>query len=76
MTDPARRSRFPGLLALIGGGAIIPTSQNILFGRYPQKEHGMAGALFALGAITGPLLGPTIGGKLTIFPKVGYDSLF
>src|SRR5262245_21570805 len=48
----------------IGGGAIIPTSQNILFGRYPQKEHGMAGALFALGAITGPLLGPTIGGKL------------
>jgi DHA2 family multidrug resistance protein len=48
----------------IGGGAIIPTSQNILFGRYPQREHGMAGALFALGAITGPLLGPTIGGKL------------
>ena len=52
------------ILQGIGGGAIIPTSQNILFGRYPQKEHGMAGALFALGAITGPLLGPTIGGKL------------
>jgi len=52
------------ILQGIGGGAIIPTSQNILFGRYPQKEHGMAGALFALGAITGPLLGPTLGGKL------------
>jgi|KBSMisStaDraftv2_1062788.scaffolds.fasta_scaffold00981_13 DHA2 family multidrug resistance protein len=52
------------ILQGIGGGAIIPTSQNILFGRYPHKEHGMAGALFALGAITGPLLGPTIGGKL------------
>jgi DHA2 family multidrug resistance protein len=52
------------ILQGIGGGAIIPTSQNILFGRYPQKEHGMAGALFALGAVTGPLLGPTIGGKL------------
>jgi len=52
------------ILQGIGGGAIIPTSQNILFGRYPHREHGMAGALFALGAITGPLLGPTIGGKL------------
>ena len=52
------------ILQGIGGGAIIPTSQNILFGRYPHKEHGMAGALFALGAITGPLLGPTMGGKL------------
>jgi DHA2 family multidrug resistance protein len=52
------------ILQGIGGGAIIPTSQNILFGRYPHKEHGMAGALFALGAITGPLLGPTLGGKL------------
>ncbi|GAC1347131.1 MAG: MDR family MFS transporter [Myxococcales bacterium] len=48
----------------IGGGAIIPTSQNILFSRYPHKEHGMAGALFALGSITGPLLGPTLGGYL------------
>ena len=52
------------ILQGIGGGAIIPTSQNILFARYPQKEHGMAGALFALGAVTGPLLGPTLGGKL------------
>jgi DHA2 family multidrug resistance protein len=48
----------------LGGGAIIPTAQNILFGRYPQKEHGMAGALFGLGSITGPLLGPTLGGYL------------
>src|SRR3954451_9204884 len=48
----------------LGGGAIIPTAQSILFARYPRKEHGMAGALFGLGAITGPLLGPTIGGYL------------
>jgi DHA2 family multidrug resistance protein len=48
----------------LGGGAIIPTSQNILFARYPKEEHGMAGALFGLGAITGPLLGPTLGGYL------------
>jgi DHA2 family multidrug resistance protein len=48
----------------LGGGAIIPTAQSILFARYPKPEHGMAAAMFGLGAITGPLLGPTIGGYL------------
>jgi DHA2 family multidrug resistance protein len=48
----------------LGGGAIIPTAQSILFARYPQREHGMAAGLFGLGAITGPLLGPTVGGYL------------
>jgi DHA2 family multidrug resistance protein len=48
----------------LGGGAIIPTSQAILFARYPKEEHGMAGALFGIGAVTGPLLGPTLGGYL------------
>ena len=48
----------------MGGGAIIPTAQSILFARYPRDEHGMAGALFGLGAVTGPLLGPTVGGYL------------
>jgi DHA2 family multidrug resistance protein len=48
----------------LGGGAIIPTAQTILFARYPKSEHGLAGGLFGLGAVTGPLLGPTIGGYL------------
>jgi DHA2 family multidrug resistance protein len=60
---------LPSLVAFralqgMGGGAIIPTSQAILFARYPREEHGMAGALFGLGAVTGPLLGPTLGGYL------------
>ena len=60
---------LPSLVAFralqgLGGGAIIPTAQSILFARYAQKDHGMAAALFGLGAITGPLLGPTIGGYL------------
>lgn len=60
---------LPSLVAFrilqgMGGGAIIPTSQAILFARYPREEHGMAGALFGLGAVTGPLLGPTVGGLL------------
>jgi len=52
------------ILQGMGGGAIIPTSQGILFARYPRAQHGMAAALFGLGAITGPLLGPTIGGYM------------
>jgi DHA2 family multidrug resistance protein len=49
----------------LGGGAIIPTAQSLLFARYPRAEHGTAAGLFGLGAVTGPLLGPTIGGYLT-----------
>src|SRR6185503_9149386 len=30
------------ILQGLGGGAIIPTAQTILFARYPKKEHGMA----------------------------------
>ena len=48
----------------LGGGAIIPTAQSILFARYPRKEHGTAQALFGLGAVTAPLLGPSLGGYL------------
>lgn len=60
---------LPSLMAFrvlqgIGGGAIIPTAQSILLARYPPEEHGLAGALFGLGAITGPLLGPSLGGYL------------
>ncbi|HEU4537074.1 MAG TPA: DHA2 family efflux MFS transporter permease subunit [Polyangiaceae bacterium] len=60
---------LPALVAFrvlqgLGGGAIIPTAQTILFARYPKEQHGTAGALFGLGAVTGPLLGPTVGGYL------------
>jgi DHA2 family multidrug resistance protein len=60
---------LPSLVAFralqgLGGGAIMPTSQAILFGRYPHHQHGTAAALMGLGAVTGPLLGPTVGGYL------------
>ncbi len=60
---------LPSLVAFralqgLGGGAIMPTSQAILFARYPRAQHGMAAAFMGLGAVTGPLLGPTIGGYL------------
>src|SRR3984885_1155480 len=60
---------LPSLVAFrmlqgLGGGAIIPTAQSILFARYPREQHGMAAGLFGLGAVTGPLLGPAVGGWL------------
>jgi MFS transporter, DHA2 family, multidrug resistance protein len=60
---------LPSLVAFralqgLGGGAIIPTAQSILFARYPRHEHGMAQALFGVGAVFAPLLGPTLGGYL------------
>jgi DHA2 family multidrug resistance protein len=60
---------LPSLVAFrilqgVGGGAIIPTAQSLLFARYPKQEHGTASGLFGLGAVTGPLLGPTVGGYL------------
>ena len=58
---------LPSLVAFrvlqgLGGGAIIPTAQSILFARYPRHQHGTAQALFGLGAVTAPLLGPSVGG--------------
>jgi DHA2 family multidrug resistance protein len=60
---------LPSLVAFrvlqgLGGGAVIPTAQSILFAAYPRKQHGTAQALFGLGAVTAPLLGPTVGGYL------------
>ena len=52
------------ILQGMGGGAIIPTAQATLFARYPREQAGFAGAMFGLGAITGPLLGPAVGGVL------------
>jgi DHA2 family multidrug resistance protein len=48
----------------LGGGAIIPTAQTVLFARYAKHEHAMAGAIYGLGAVMGPLLGPTLGGYI------------
>ena len=46
----------------IGGGALLATSQAILFDTFPKEEHGMASAIFGMGVVMGPTLGPTIGG--------------
>jgi DHA2 family multidrug resistance protein len=48
-----------------GGGALQPLSQAILLESFPPKKRGSAMAIFALGVVVAPVLGPTLGGWLT-----------
>ena len=48
-----------------GGGALQPISQAILLETFPPKKRGLAMALFGLGVVVAPVLGPTLGGWLT-----------
>lgn len=46
----------------LGGGALLVTSQTIITESYPQEKRGMAQALYGMGVIIGPTLGPPLGG--------------
>jgi MFS transporter, DHA2 family, multidrug resistance protein len=48
-----------------GGGALQPLSQSILLETFPPQKRGLAMAVFALGVVVAPVLGPTLGGWLT-----------
>jgi len=49
----------------LGGGALLSTSQAILYEVFPPEEFGTAMAIFGMGVMVGPTLGPTLGGYLT-----------
>jgi len=48
-----------------GGGALQPLSQAILLESFPPHKRGQAMALYGLGVVVAPVLGPTVGGWLT-----------
>ena len=48
----------------LGGGPIIPLSQAILWEIFPFHQRGLAMAIWGVGFILGPILGPTVGGYL------------
>jgi len=61
---------LPMLLAMrvlqgMAGGAMVPMSQAILLESFPSEEHGKAMALFGVGVIFGPIIGPMLGGWIT-----------
>lgn len=48
----------------IGGGALLVTSQTIITESWPQEKRGMSQAIYGLGIIIGPTLGPPLGGYI------------
>jgi len=46
----------------LGGGALLVTAQTIITETYPPEKRGMAQALYGMGVIVGPTLGPPLGG--------------
>ena len=55
------------LLQGVFGAALVPLSQAVLLDTYPREQHGQAMALWGVGVMVGPILGPTLGGYLTEF---------
>lgn len=47
------------------GAALIPLSQSILRQSFPLEEQGKAMAIWGLGIMVAPMLGPTLGGYIT-----------
>ena len=47
------------------GGALLPTSQTLIYEQFPKEKAGMAGAIFGMSVMIGPTLGPVLGGYLT-----------
>ncbi len=47
------------------GAFLIPLSQSILFDAFPRERRGQAMALFGMGVVVAPVLGPTVGALLT-----------
>ena len=53
------------LLQGVFGAPLVPMSQSVLLDSYPREKHGSAMALWGMGVMVGPILGPTLGGWLT-----------
>jgi MFS transporter, DHA2 family, multidrug resistance protein len=56
---------FFRILQGIGGGALQPLSQSILLETFPPRQHGIAMAVFGIGIMFGPIVGPLLGGWIT-----------
>lgn len=53
------------LLQGVAGAALVPLSQSIMVNAYPPEARGKAMAIWGMGVMVGPILGPTLGGWLT-----------
>ena len=53
------------LLQGMGGAALVPLSQSVMLNSYTQEERGSAMAIWGMGVMLGPIMGPTLGAWLT-----------
>ena len=53
------------LLQGVFGAALVPLSQATMLDIYPVEQRGPAMALWTMGVVVGPIIGPTLGGYLT-----------
>jgi DHA2 family multidrug resistance protein len=56
---------FFRVLQGMAGGGLQPVSQAILLETFPREQHGMAMAIFGVGIMFGPIIGPLVGGWIT-----------
>ena len=49
----------------LAGGALQPISQAILVESFPGEKQGMAQAVYGMGVVVAPVIGPTLGGWIT-----------
>ena len=47
------------------GAALVPLSQSVMLDAYPAEQRGQAMAIWGMGVMLGPIMGPTLGGFLT-----------
>ncbi|MBO9570601.1 MAG: DHA2 family efflux MFS transporter permease subunit [Chitinophagaceae bacterium] len=62
----------------LGGGALLVTSQTIITESYPLEKRAMAQAIYTLGVIVGPTLGPPLGGYIIdhySWPNIFYINI-
>src|SRR5271156_3503183 len=53
------------ILQGVFGAALVPLSQSTMMDIYPMEKRGQAMAIWGVGVMVGPILGPTLGGYLT-----------
>ncbi len=53
------------LMQGIFGAALVPMSQSVMVQTFPSEERGRAMAIWGIGVMVGPILGPTLGGYIT-----------
>ncbi|MDE2027961.1 MAG: multidrug efflux MFS transporter, partial [Candidatus Omnitrophica bacterium] len=58
----------------MGGGSLVPLAQAILRETFPKNEQGMAMAMFSMGVVVAPAIGPVLGGWLT--DQYGWEWIF